>query len=61
MYHGVRAAVVILGPEVMPIDLGMACEGREFASLSWCELYPYIQPKIFVFCLASQLSDQIVF
>ena len=36
MYHGGRAVVVFLGPEFMPIDLRMACEGREPASLSWC-------------------------
>ena len=29
--------VVILGPEFMPIDLRMACEGYECASLSWCD------------------------
>ena len=37
MYHIGRAVVVILGPEFMPIDLRMACEGRELASLSWCD------------------------
>ena len=36
MYHGGRASVVVLGPEFMTIDLRMACEGRELASLSWC-------------------------
>ena len=34
VYHGDQAMVVILGPEFMPIDLQMACEGRELASLS---------------------------
>ena len=33
MYHGDWSVVVILGPEFMPIDLRMACEGRELASL----------------------------
>ena len=37
MYHGDQAVIVILGPEFMPIDLRMACEGRELASLSWCD------------------------
>ena len=37
MYHGGRAVVVIRGPEFMPIDLRMACEGRELACLSWCD------------------------
>ena len=37
MYHGDRAVIVILGPEFMPIDLRMACEGHELASLSWCD------------------------
>ena len=37
MHHGDRAVVVILGPEFMRIDLRMACEGRELASLSWCD------------------------
>ena len=35
VYHGGRAVVVILGPEVMPIDLRMACDHWELASLSW--------------------------
>ena len=34
--HLSRAAVVVLGPEFMSIDLRIACEGRELASLSWC-------------------------
>ena len=37
VYHSGRAVVVILGPEFMPIDLRMACEGRELAGLSWCD------------------------
>ena len=37
VYHGGRVVVVVLGPEFMPIDLRMACEGRELASLSWCD------------------------
>ena len=37
VYHGDRAVVVILGPEFMPIDLRMACGGRELASLTWCD------------------------
>ena len=36
VYHGGGAVVVVLGPEFMPIDLRMACEGRELTSLSWC-------------------------
>ena len=36
VYHGDRAVIVILRPEFMPIDIRMACEGRELASLSWC-------------------------
>ena len=36
VYHSRRAEVVVLGPEFVPIDLRMACEGRELASLSWC-------------------------
>ena len=36
VYHGSRAVVVVLGPEIMPIDLRMACEGRKLASMSWC-------------------------
>ena len=34
VYHGGRAMDVVLGPEFMPIDLGMACEVRELASQS---------------------------
>ena len=37
MYHGGLAVVAILGPELMPIDLRMTCEGRELVSLSWCD------------------------
>ena len=36
MYLGGRAFVVVQGPEFIPIDLPMACEGRELASLSLC-------------------------
>ena len=36
MYHGSRAVVVVMGPEFIPIDLRMACEGGELAILSWC-------------------------
>ena len=37
MYHGDRVVVVIPGPKFMPKDLQMVCEGRELASLSWCD------------------------
>ena len=37
VYHSGRAMVLVLGPEFMPINLRMACEGRELASLSWCD------------------------
>ena len=33
--HGGRVVVVVLRPEIMPIDLRMACEGRQLASLWW--------------------------
>ena len=36
MYYGDRAVVVVWWPELMPIELRMACEVRELASLSWC-------------------------
>ena len=35
MNHGSWVVVVILGPELMPIDLRMACDGPELAILSW--------------------------
>ena len=52
VYHGGRAAVVILGPEVMPIDLRMTCEGRELASLSWCDRKSLLLlSQLYAFCL----------
>ena len=36
VYHDGRAVIVVLGPEFMSIDLRMACEGCQLASLSWC-------------------------
>ena len=36
MYHGSRPVVVVMGPEFIPIDLRMACEGGKLAILSWC-------------------------
>ena len=36
VYHGSRAVVVVVGPEFIPFDLRMACEGGELAILSWC-------------------------
>ena len=50
--HGAQAVVVILGPEFMPIDLRMACEGHELASLSWCDRKSLILlSHLYTFCL----------
>ena len=54
MYHGGRAVhvVVILGPELMPIDLRITCEGHELASLSWCDgKSPLLLGQLYTFCL----------
>ena len=60
MYHGDRAVVVILGPEFMPIDLRMACKGRELASLSWCDRKSLLllgQLNIFCFLVCQSLPN----
>ena len=52
MYHGGRAVVVVLGPEFMPTDLRMACEGRELTSLSWCGRKSLLLlGQLYTFCL----------
>ena len=52
MYHGGRAEVVVLGPEFMPNNLRMACEGRELASLSWCGRKSLsLLGQLYTFCL----------
>ena len=52
MYHGGRVMVVVLVPEFMPIDLRMACEGRELASLSWCGRKSLLSlGQLYTFCL----------
>ena len=51
VYHGGRA-VVVLGPEFMPIDLRMACEGCELASVSWCGRKSlWLLGQLYTFCL----------
>ena len=40
------------GPEFMPIDLRMVCEGRELASQSWCSRKPLLLlGQLYTFCL----------
>ena len=40
------------GPEFMPIDLRMACEGRELASLTRCgRKSPLLLGQLYTFCL----------
>ena len=52
VYHGGRAVVVVLGAEFMPIDLRMACEGRELASQSWCSRKSLLSlGELYTFCL----------
>ena len=52
VYHGGRAVVVIPGPKFMPIDLRMACEGRELASLSCCDCQSLLLlGQLHTFCL----------
>ena len=52
VYHGGRVVVVVLGPEFMAIDLRMACEGRELASLSWCSRKSLLLlGQLYTFCL----------
>ena len=52
MYHGGRPVVVVLGPEFMPVDLRIACEVCEFASLSWCGRKSFLSfVQVYTFCL----------
>ena len=52
MYHSVLAVVVVLGPGFMLIDLRMACEGPELASLSWCGRKSLLLlGQLYTFCL----------
>ena len=52
MYHGGRVVIVVIGPEFMPIDLRMACEGREFVRLSWCRRKSLLLlAQLYTFCL----------
>ena len=52
MYHGGRAVVMVLGPEFMPIDLRVAFEGPELASLSWYGRKSLLLPgQLYTFCL----------
>ena len=52
VYHGGRVVVVVLGPEFMPEDLPMACEGREPASQSWCSRKSLLLlGQLYTFCL----------
>ena len=52
VHYGGRAVVVVLGPEFMPIDLRLLCEGRELASLSWCGRKSLlILDQLYTFCL----------
>ena len=52
MYYGGQALVMVLGPEFMPIDLRMSCEGRELASLSWCGRKSLLLlDQLYTFCL----------
>ena len=44
--------ITVLGPEFMPIDLRMSCEGRELASLSWCGRKSLLLlDQLYTFCL----------
>ena len=44
--------VVVLWPEFMPIDLQMACEGCELASLLWCDRKSLLLlGQFYTFCL----------
>ena len=52
-----RAVVVVLGPKFMPIDLRMACEGLELASLSWFGRKSLLLlGQLYTFCLLVCLS-----
>ena len=52
VYHGGRAVVVVLGPEFMPIELRMACEGCELVSQSWCSRKSLLlHGQLYTFCL----------
>ena len=43
---------MVLGPEFMPIDLRMACKGREFANQSYCSRKSLLLlGQLYNFCL----------
>ena len=52
MDHVGRVVVVTLGPEFMAVDLRMACEGCDLASLSCCDRKSLtLFDQLYTFCL----------